>query len=156
MLTHPIRLNSFRISRSRRGAFAEYVSVRQHLLAVRYDFILDVPGNHSISACRRVLEPDGKYVLIGHEQFRVSGKRIFGLFPRFVGLIVQSLFVKQLRLGQSSLPGQQESVAVVRDLLQARKITPVIDSTYPLSEARAALRHMAEDELRGKVIIVAT
>ena len=39
--------------------------------------------------------------------------------------------------------------------LEAGKITPIIDSTYPLSEAREALRHMIEDELQGKVIITA-
>jgi NADPH:quinone reductase-like Zn-dependent oxidoreductase len=42
---------------------------------------------------------------------------------------------------------------VLRELLDAGKITPIIDSTYPLSETREALRHMIEDELKGKVII---
>ena len=82
---------------------------------VRYDLIFDVPGNHPFSACRRALKPDGRYVLIGHERFGASGKRV-----------------------------------------EAGKITPVIDSTYHLSEAREAFRHMIEDEIQGKVIITAT
>ncbi|NIN48520.1 MAG: zinc-binding dehydrogenase, partial [Gemmatimonadales bacterium] len=57
------------------------------------------------------------------------------------------------RLGRSSLPSRRDSVALLRALLEAGKITPIIDSTYPLSEAREALRHMIEDEPRGKVII---
>ena len=44
-------------------------------------------------------------------------------------------------------------MAVLRDLLATRKITPVIDSTYPLSETREAFRHMIEDETCGKVVI---
>jgi NADPH:quinone reductase-like Zn-dependent oxidoreductase len=47
-------------------------------------------------------------------------------------------------------------MAVVRELLEAGKITPVIDSTYHLNEAREAFRHMIEDEIQGKVIITAT
>lgn len=121
--------------------------------AVRYDFIFDVPGNHSISTCRRALKPAGTYVLIGHENFGGSGKRVFGLVPRFFGLIILSLFVKQLRLGRSSIPSRKDAMAILRDMLEAGKITPIIDSTYPLSRAREALQHMIADELQGKVII---
>ena len=46
-------------------------------------------------------------------------------------------------------------MATLRELLEAGKITPVIDSSYPLSQAREALRHMIEDEVRGKVIVTA-
>lgn len=120
---------------------------------VHYDFIFDVPGSHSLSACRRVLEPDGKYVLIGHEGFGASGKRLFGLVPRFMRLIFLSFFVKQLRLGRSSIPSRQEAMTILRDLLADGRITPIIDSTYPLSETREALRHLVEDEVRGKVVI---
>lgn len=121
---------------------------------VRYDLIFDVPGNHSFAACRRTLTPDGKYVLIGHEKFGPSGNRLLGLFPRIFTLIFLSFFTRQLRLGRSSVPGRQATMAVLRELLEAGKITPIIDSTYPLSDAREALRHMIEDELHGKVILV--
>ena len=120
---------------------------------VRYDLIFDVPGNHRLSDCMHALEPDGRYVLIGHEKFGASGKRIFGLFPRFLRLIVLSLFVKRLRRPGSSTPGRRDTMTVLRELLEAGKITPIVDSTYPLSETRAALRHMVEDEPLGKVII---
>ena len=48
---------------------------------------------------------------------------------------------------------KKDSIAVLREFLEAGRITPIIDSTYPLSEAREALRHMIEDEPRGRVII---
>ncbi len=121
---------------------------------VRYDFMFDVPGNYPFSACKRALEPDGKYVLIGHEGFGASGKRFFGLIPHFLfKVIFRSLFVKQLRLGRSSVPSREEAMASLRELLAAGKVTPVIDSTYPLGQAREALRHLIENETRGKVMI---
>jgi NADPH:quinone reductase-like Zn-dependent oxidoreductase len=122
---------------------------------VQYDFIFDVPGNNSISECRRALKSDGRYVLIGHEGFGASGKPLTGLFPLFIKLIFLSLFVKQLRLGRSAIRDRQHAMAMLRELLEAGKITPIIDSAYPLSETREAFRHMIEDETRGKVIITA-
>jgi len=121
----------------------------------RYDLIFDVPGNQPFSACQRALKPDGRYVLIGHEGFGASGKRFFGLIPYFFKLMFLSLFVKQLRGPGLPMPTRNEAMAVLRELLEAGKITPIIDRSYPLSEAREALRHMMEDELLGKVIITA-
>lgn len=119
----------------------------------RYDLIFDVPGNHTFSACRRVLEPGGRYVLIGHEAFGTSGKRLFGIFPQFFKLVLLSRFIEQLRGPDLPLPSRREAMAVLRELLAEGKITPIIDSTYPLDKAPEALRHMIEDELLGKVIL---
>lgn len=119
----------------------------------RYDLIFDVPGNHPFSRCKRALEPDGRYVLIGHERFGASGTRALGIFPHFVKLVILSRFVKQLRGPALPMPTRKHAMAVLRDLLEAGKITPIIDSTYPLTETREALRHMIEDELLGKVVI---
>jgi NADPH:quinone reductase-like Zn-dependent oxidoreductase len=123
---------------------------------VRYDLVFDVPGNHSFTACRRALEPDGRYVLIGHERFGAAGKRVFGLIPHFLSLIFLARFVKQLRGPGIPMPTRKEAMAILRELLEAGKITPIIDSTYHLSEAREAFRHMVEDEIHGKVIITPT
>ncbi len=120
---------------------------------VRYDLIFDVPGNHPFSACRRALDPDGRYVLIGHERFGASGSRVLGIIPYFLRLMFLSRFVKQLRGPGLPLPTRKDAIAVLRAFLEAGTITPIIDSTYPLGEAREALRHMIEDELHGKVII---
>ena len=121
---------------------------------VLYDLIFDVPGNHPFTACRRALKPDGRYVLIGHEGFGASGKRVLGLIPHFLGLMVLSRFVRQLRGSGIPLPTKGEAMAVLRELLEAGKITPVIDRTYPLGEARAAFRHMMQGDPQGKVLLV--
>jgi NADPH:quinone reductase-like Zn-dependent oxidoreductase len=98
------------------------------------------------------LKPHGKYVLIGHENYGTTSTRLLGLLPRFLGLVLQSLFRKQLRLGRGS-PSRSECMALLCELLEAGSLTPIIDSTYPLPEVREAFKHMIEDELHGKVII---
>lgn len=50
-------------------------------------------------------------------------------------------------------PTKKEAMAILSELLEAGRITPIIDSTYPLGQVREAFRHMVEDELQGKVII---
>ncbi len=122
---------------------------------VRYDLIFDIPGNRPFSTFMGALEPDGRYVPIGHGNFGASGRHVFGLIPHFLRLMFLSRFVKQLRGPSVPLPNKKEVMAILTELLEAGKITPVIDSTYPLSEAREAFRHMIEDELQGKVIITA-
>jgi NADPH:quinone reductase-like Zn-dependent oxidoreductase len=121
----------------------------------RYDLIFDVPGNQPFSACRRLLTAEGRYVPIGHENYGKSGRRIFGLIPHFFYLIFLSRFEKQLGSGNRSTPSRRGAMAVLRELLEAGKITPIIDSTYPLGEIHEAFRHLVEDELHGKVILTA-
>ncbi|MFQ5572359.1 MAG: NAD(P)-dependent alcohol dehydrogenase, partial [Rhodothermales bacterium] len=120
---------------------------------VRYDFIFDVPGTRPFSAFRRALKPDGRYVPIGHEGFGASGGRVFGVIPHFLKLMALSRFVPSLRGPGIPMPTKKEAIAVLREYLAGGKITPIIDSTFPLREVREAFRHMIEDETRGKVII---
>ncbi len=122
----------------------------------RYDLIFDVPANRPFAVFKPVLEPDGRYVPIGHEHFGALGSRTFGILPHFFKLVLLSRFVKQLRGPGLPLPTRKEAMAVLRELLEAGKITPVVDSTYPLSDVRKALRYLMEGEPVGKVIITPT
>src|ERR687889_442641 len=63
----------------------------------RYDLVFDVVGSHPVAQWRRVLEPSGRYVLIGHDRFGAAGHRVLGSIPRFVGLMARTPFVPQLR-----------------------------------------------------------
>lgn len=121
---------------------------------VRYDFIFDVPGTRPFSEMRRALEPSGRYLPIGHEGFGAAGRRVFGLVPRFLTLMVLSRFVPQLRGPGLPIPTKQEAIAVLRELLETRTIAPVIDSRYPLAKVREAFRHFMHDETLGKVVLV--
>jgi NADPH:quinone reductase-like Zn-dependent oxidoreductase len=121
--------------------------------AVRYDLVFDVPGNRPFSACRRVIAPDGRYVLIGHEGFGAAGKRVLGLIPHFFMLMFLSRFVRPLRGAGTPMPTKKAAMDVLGDLLAAGKITPWIDSVHPLSQVREAFRHMVEDETHGRVVL---
>ena len=119
----------------------------------RYDLIVDIPGNHSLTDCRRVLTPKGIYVLIGHDHFGKLGHRFLGSLPRFLKLMVMSPFVSQLPNMSFSLPTKKDSMAVLKEFLEAGKLTPIIDRTYPLSEVPEAIRYLKEGHAQGKVII---
>ncbi len=110
----------------------------------RYDLIFDIPGNHSLSNCRRALTPTGTYVLIGHDHFGDAGGRWLGSLPRFFKLIVMSPFVSQLPDLNFSMPSKKDSMAVLKEFLEAGKLTPVIDRTFPLSEVPGAIRYLKE------------
>ena len=119
----------------------------------RYDLIFDIPGNHPFSACRRVLTPNGKYVLIGHDRFGQGAGRWFGSLPRVLKLVALSPFVSQLPTPNFSMPDKKNQLAVLKELLEAGKITLVIDRTYPLSEVPEAIRYLEEGHAQGKVVI---
>jgi NADPH:quinone reductase-like Zn-dependent oxidoreductase len=118
----------------------------------RYDVILDIAGNHPWPDVRRALSPDGTYVLIGHDQYGAAGHRWFGSLGRFAKLIVISPFVSQLHPFRGAKdPGDR--LIVMKELIEAGKITPVIDRTYQLSEVPEAMRYLESGQAQGKVII---
>jgi len=120
----------------------------------RYDLIFDIPGNHSLSDCRRALTPGGTYVLIGHDNYGDGMRRWVGLLPRMFKLMAMSPFVSYLRdIRQAPAPDKKKSMALLRELLEAGKLTPFIDRTFPLSEVPEALRYLQEGYAKGKVVI---
>ena len=118
----------------------------------RFDFLLDVAG-HSFYRCKRVLKPNGRYVPIGHQHYGSNRRRVFGLVPYFLGMMLLSRFEKHLGTGNRDRPSRSESIALLAEMLAAGVITPIIDSIYPLAAVHAAFRHLMEDELQGKVIL---
>jgi NADPH:quinone reductase-like Zn-dependent oxidoreductase len=119
----------------------------------RYDLVFDIPGNHSLSDCRRALTPEGTYVLIGHDNYGKGMRRWVGLLPRMFKLMAMSPFVSQLRGMRPAMPDKNESMALLKDLLEAGTLAPVIDKTYPLSEVPEAMRYLQGGHARGKIII---
>ncbi len=118
----------------------------------RYDLIFDVPGNHSFWACRRALTPEGKYVLIGHDHFGTAGRRILGSVPRFFGLLALSQFTSQLS-GSDGWRGPNDHLIRLRELLEARKLTPVIERRYSLEEVAEAIRYLQSGQARGRIVV---
>ena len=118
----------------------------------RYDFILDIAGNHPWSEAKRALTSDGTYVLSGFDQYGSSGHRWFGSLGRFAKLILISAFVPHLHPFRGMKdPGDR--LVVLEKLIEAGNITPVVDKTFPLSEVVEAVRYLESGEARGKIVI---
>jgi NADPH:quinone reductase-like Zn-dependent oxidoreductase len=118
----------------------------------RYDFVLDIAGNHPWSEARRALTPDGTYVLSGFDQYGASGHRWFGSLGRFAKLIVIAPFVRHLHPFRGVKdPGDR--LVLLKELIEAGKITPVIDRMFPLSEVPDAIRYLETGQARGKLVV---
>jgi NADPH:quinone reductase-like Zn-dependent oxidoreductase len=114
----------------------------------RYDLILDIAGRRSLSHLRRALTPKGTLVIIGGE----GGGRWLGGFDRSFRAGMLSPFVRQ-KLRMLISTERQEDLQFLSELMEARKVTPVIDRTYPLAEVPNAIRYLHESRARGKVVI---
>ncbi|NIM92939.1 MAG: zinc-binding dehydrogenase [Anaerolineales bacterium] len=119
----------------------------------RYDLILDVASNLSLTACKRVLMPNGVYILIGHDHYGDATGPIFGSLPRFLMLSALSPFVSQIPDMNFSLLSKGEAMAVLAGFIEVGKLTPIIDRTYPLEEVHETMRYLQWGRPHGKIII---
>jgi NADPH:quinone reductase-like Zn-dependent oxidoreductase len=114
----------------------------------RYDLILDIGGNSSLARLRRALAPRGTLVIVGGE----TDDRWLGGTDRQLRALMLSPFVGQ-KLGTFVSSENHEDMIVLKELIEAGKVTPVIDRTYPLSEVSEAIRYLEGGHAQGKVVI---
>lgn len=113
----------------------------------RYDVILDLIGNHSLSRLRRALTHNGTLVLSSG-----TGNAVFGPMGRIIRALALSRFVSQnLRIFSATLGS--EVLDELRELIESGKVTPAIDRSYSLRETPEAIRHFAAGHARGKIVI---
>ncbi len=114
----------------------------------RYDLILDVGGNSSLSRLRSALAPTGTLVIVGGEE----GGKWTGGFGRSLRAPLLSLFVRQrmTMLASKERASDQERLTT---LIEAGKVRPSIDRTYPLDGVPEAMRHLEAGDVRGKLVI---
>jgi NADPH:quinone reductase-like Zn-dependent oxidoreductase len=115
----------------------------------RYDIFFDAVGNHSLSACRRVLSPKGILIMVGVP----NDARLIGILARLIGALVLSLFVSQ-KLVIFLAKSNREDLTTLGNLMATGKITPVIDRRFSLSEVPDALRYLEKEHAQGKVAII--
>ena len=113
----------------------------------RFDLILDNVANRTLAECRRVLMPNGKYIMIGGP----NGTWIKPM-DRVLKAAFLSRFVSQKMTMMLSDPSP-ESWEGLRQLLESGKVKPVIDRRYPLSQIADAMRYLEQGHARGKVIV---
>jgi NADPH:quinone reductase-like Zn-dependent oxidoreductase len=114
----------------------------------KYDLIFQLAGTRSPSDCRRALTSKGTLLLSSGE----SRGRLIGPVGRMIKAAVLSPFVSQ-KLGAFLAKPNQDDLQFLKELIEAGKVKPVIDRTYPLSEAPDAIRYLEEGHARGKVVI---
>jgi NADPH:quinone reductase-like Zn-dependent oxidoreductase len=114
---------------------------------LRYDLILDLVGNRSLSELRRALTPKGTLVLVGG-----GGGNLLGPLAVPVRAFVLTRFVSQ-RLLPFLAKLRTKDMDFLTELIEAGKITPVIGRTYPLSDVPEAIRYVETGHARGKIVI---
>ncbi|MGB9029492.1 MAG: NAD(P)-dependent alcohol dehydrogenase [Acidobacteriaceae bacterium] len=114
----------------------------------RYDLLLDCIGNHSWSACRRALVPKGICVGVGGRTDAWGFVPLAGMFAK----LAIAPFISQKIRGFLAKT-KQSDLAIISELMQSGKVTPVIDRTYPLANVPDAIRYLEEGHARGKVVI---
>jgi NADPH:quinone reductase-like Zn-dependent oxidoreductase len=114
-----------------------------------YDLIYDIVANHSFSARRRVLSPNGMCIGAGIVGL---GNSVIRLLSHLITELVLSCFVRQ-KFVTSMAKLSKEDLTILRDLMAAGKVTPVIDRCYSLSQVPEAIRYFEEGHARGKIVI---
>jgi NADPH:quinone reductase-like Zn-dependent oxidoreductase len=110
----------------------------------RYDLILGANAHRSIVACRRALTRDGTLVVIGGGARYILEAASLGSVLSIVGRRKTRFFIAKVNAAD---------LECLRDLLESRRVAPVVDRRYPLSDAADALRYLEEGHARGKVVI---
>ncbi len=128
-------------------AVIDYTKEGVGTVGERYDVVLDTVGTLPISECKGLVAPDGTYVLVGGPK-----SRWFGPVPHLVAVLVAS------KLGGPRMVGMLakqtiEDLLTLKHMLEAGVVTPVIDRTYPLSEAPEAIMRQGRGHGRGKTVI---
>ena len=114
----------------------------------RYDFIFQLAGTRSASDCRRALSPKGTLVLSSGE----SSGRLIGPVGRVFVASALSPFVSQKLLSFTVSPNS-EDLGALKGLIEAGKVSPVIDRRYSLNEVPEAIGYLEQGHARGKVVV---
>ncbi len=140
-----------------RGLGADHViDYTQHdftAMGDRFDVVFDIVSQAPFRQVRRALEPDGTFVLVGHDQYGRSGHRWLGSLGRMLPLLAISPFVQQIPPIRSGL-SRQENMAAIAQLLGEHRIRPVVDErTFPLELAAEAIDYLTSGVAMGRVVL---
>ncbi len=110
----------------------------------QYDLILAVNGYHPLGAYKRALTPGGIYVMAGGSPAQMFQALLLGPWLSMIG---------NRKMGGVSAKSNQKDLVIIKELLEAGKVVPVIDRCYPLSETAEAFRYLGAGHARGKVVV---
>ncbi len=110
----------------------------------QYDLILAVNGYHPLSAYQRALTPRGIYVMVGGSPAQIFQAVLLGPWISMAG---------GKAMGALTAKANQQDLLIIKELLEAGQVVPVIDRRYPFSEVPEAFRYFGEGHARGKIVI---
>jgi NADPH:quinone reductase-like Zn-dependent oxidoreductase len=110
----------------------------------QYDLIFAANGYYPLSAYKRALTPKGIYVMAGGSMAQIFQAMLMGSWMSETG---------GRKMGGVSAKVDQKDLGLLKELIEAGKVVPVIDRRYPLSETADALWYLGEGHARGKVVI---
>src|SRR5687767_12758626 len=110
-----------------------------------YDLILAANGYHPISDYRRALSPDGTYVATGGSMAQTFEAMLQGPIISMRG---------SKKMGNMLVKPNKNDLVFMKNLIEAGKVVPVLDRSYPLSEVPEAFRYLEEGHAQGKVVII--
>ncbi len=116
-------------------------------LGKKYDLIIDMVGNHDLSANRKVMVPEGKLIMIGG----AKGNWIAPLMNPIKAMMYSPFVEQEFVMFISKM--RKQDLAVLGELMASGEVTPVIDRSYTLKDLPAAIRYSEEGHARGKIII---
>ena len=114
-----------------------------------WDVIVDTAGRRPLRELRRALTPKGALVVVGGDG---GGNWTGGFFRGMLRGPIVSMFVGQ-KLGAFTAKTTKEDLQALSELIEAGKVTPVVDRTYDLVEAADAVRYLAEGHSAGKIVV---
>lgn len=110
----------------------------------RYDLILGVNGHHSISSYKRALSPNGIFVHVGGSGAQLFQAMTLGPWISMTG---------KKKMGSFLQRANQKDLIIMKELLEAGQVKPVIDRCYKLDEVPEAFKYFEEGHAQGKVVI---
>lgn len=114
----------------------------------RYDLIIDIGGNSKLGRLRRALTSEGSLVIVGGE----GGGRWFGGIDRQLRAMILSSFGRQ-RLITFIATQRYQDLMLLKELIEAGKVMPVLDRTYALADVSEAISYLERGRVRGKVVV---
>jgi NADPH:quinone reductase-like Zn-dependent oxidoreductase len=115
-------------------------------MAQRYDLVVDVGGRRSLRAMRRVLVPGGTFVQVG------AARGGLGVIGRLIAGLIRSRILKQ-RVVVFISGARTDDFDTLRELIEAGKLRPVIERTYPLDQIAQAIAYAATERVGGKIVV---
>jgi NADPH:quinone reductase-like Zn-dependent oxidoreductase len=118
------------------------------------DLIVDVASTLPLSGCKQILKPEGLVVTIGHDHYGAKGRKTLGGIPHFLGLMLRARFDRNLDKSWFETMEKRDAMEILRGMLEAGTLTPIVARTFPLSEVPAAIECLQSGQLPGRIVIV--